>query len=99
MIDGEDSWSFGNGFAKNIVIFGVNNSLSSHTDKKKNNFLVLSEEPTHSINGSTVQHKKKNGINFRKANTKLCLILHCNYDESYLYVYNQKSENLRRMII
>ena len=56
--DGEDSWSFGNGFAKNIVIFGVNNSSSSHTDKKKNNFLVFSEEPTDSINGSTVQHKK-----------------------------------------
>ena len=31
--------------------------------------------------------QKKNSINFSKTNTKLCLILHYNGDESYLYVY------------
>ena len=25
-------WSFGNEFARDVIIFGVNNSLSSHTD-------------------------------------------------------------------
>ena len=29
---GEDSWSFGYEFARNVVIFGVDNSSSSHTD-------------------------------------------------------------------
>ena len=38
-------WSFGNEFAKGVVIFGVDNSLSSHNDNHKNNFLVLDEEP------------------------------------------------------
>ena len=34
-------WSFDNDFARNVVIFGVNNSSLSHSDKRKNNFLVL----------------------------------------------------------
>ena len=40
-----------NDFAKNVDIFGVNNS-SSHTDNHKNNFSELSEEPSDNINGS-----------------------------------------------
>ena len=30
--DGLGSWSFGNDFARNVVIFGVDNSSSSHAD-------------------------------------------------------------------
>ena len=44
--DGAGSWNFVNDFAKNVVIFGVANSLSSHTDKCKNHFLVLGEGPS-----------------------------------------------------
>ena len=51
--DGEGFWSFDNGSARNGVIFGVSNSSSSHTDNRKNNFLVLGEDPTQSINGNT----------------------------------------------
>ena len=36
--DSAGSWSFGNGFARNVVIFGVDNSSSSHADNCKNNF-------------------------------------------------------------
>ena len=38
--------SFDNGFARNVVIFGVDNIWSSHTDNQKNNFLVLVEGST-----------------------------------------------------
>ena len=31
-LDGADLWSFGNDFAKNVAIFRVDNSSSSHTD-------------------------------------------------------------------
>ena len=31
-------WSFGNGFARNIVIFGVANASSSHTNNQKISF-------------------------------------------------------------
>ena len=33
--DGKGEWNFGNEFAKIIVIFGVDNSSSSHSDNRK----------------------------------------------------------------
>ena len=48
--DGEASWSFDNDFARNALIFGVDNSSSSHTDNLKNNILVSGERPTDGIN-------------------------------------------------
>ena len=50
--DGEGFWNFDNDSAKNVVIFGVDDSLSSHTDNWKNIFLVLGKVPTFCINGS-----------------------------------------------
>ena len=50
--DGKCSWSFGNVFAKNVVVFGVDNSSSSHTDNCKNNCFVLGEGDTFGIHGS-----------------------------------------------
>ena len=38
VFDGKGEWSFGNGYARNVIIFGVNNSSSSYTDNFKNNF-------------------------------------------------------------
>ena len=67
--DGEGSWSFDNDYARNIVIFGVDNSSSSHTDNWKNNFLALREGPTQGINDSTGAAGKKISINFSKVNT------------------------------
>ena len=52
--DSADSWSFDNDFARNCVIFVVNNS-SSHSNNDKNNFLILGEHPTFRINGSFQQ--------------------------------------------
>ena len=52
-LDGKTSWSFGNTFARNVVSFGADNSSSSHTNNRKNKFLVLHERPTHIINDST----------------------------------------------
>ena len=40
--DGAGLWSFDNDLAKNVVIFGFNNT-SSHADNRKNKFLILSE--------------------------------------------------------
>ena len=76
--EGECLWSFGNGFATNVVIFGFNNSSSSDTDNRKNNFLVL-----------------KISIDFSKANTNFCLILHYNGHESYFYVNKIKTCKFR----
>ena len=48
--DRKGFWSFDHDTARSIVIFGVDNSLSSHIDNPKN-FLVLEKGPTESING------------------------------------------------
>ena len=39
--NGKSEWKFRNDYAKNVIIFGVDNSSSSHIDNHKNNFLVL----------------------------------------------------------
>ena len=43
--DGVDLWSFSDDFDRNVVIFGVDNSLSYHIDNRKNNVLVLPKGP------------------------------------------------------
>ena len=60
--DGEDSWSFGNDFARDVLIFGIDNNSSSHTDNQKNNLLVLGERPigiNDGISESTGAAKKR----------------------------------------
>ena len=89
--DGAGSWSFDIDTARNVLIFGVDNSSSSYVESK-NNFLVLGEGPTFRINGSFGSPEKNVSINFSKANTKLCLSLHYNADNSYLFANrNNKS--------
>ena len=71
--DSAGSWSFNNDIVRNVIIFGVDNSLSSDADDRNNNFLVLGEGPTFGINGSFGSSKKNLSINFSKANTKFAL--------------------------
>ena len=47
---------------------------------------MLGEVPTLRINGSLGSPEKKISINFSKSNTKFCLSLHYNADNSYLFV-------------
>ena len=51
-LDGADSPSFANDFARNVGIFCVDNSSSSHTENCKNNFLVSEEGLTNNMNCS-----------------------------------------------
>ena len=64
----------------------MDNSSSSHSDNRKNNFLILGEGPTYGINESFGSLEKKFSINFTKASTKFCFSLHYNVDNSYLLV-------------
>ena len=43
------------------------------------------EGPTYSINGSLGSPEEKFSISFTKANTKICLSLHYNADNNYLF--------------
>ena len=68
--DSEVSCSFDNDFARNAIIFGVDNSSSSHSDNRKNNILILGKEPAFGINESFGSPERKFSINFTKSNTK-----------------------------
>ena len=68
---------------ENVIMFRVDNNLSSHAENRKNNFLVLGEGPTFAGNGLA---EKKFSINFSEVSTKYCLSLHDNADNSYQFV-------------
>ena len=84
--DSAGSWSINNDTAKNVIIFGVDNSSLSYTDNCKNNFIVLGEGPTFWINGSFGSPEEKCTIHFRKAKPVFSLTLKCNADNNYLFV-------------
>ena len=50
---------------------------------------MLVEVPAFGFNESLGLTKKSISINFSRANTEFCLSLHCNSDDSYLFV-NEK---------
>ena len=77
-------WSLGNGTARNVINFGVDNSSSSLTDNLKNKFLISGLAPTFGTNGNFAEPEKKFSINFTKGNT--CLSLHYSGDNIYLFV-------------
>ena len=56
--------NFVNDTSRNVVIFDVDNSSSSHIDNSKNNFLVLGKGPVESINGSVGAVERKISISF-----------------------------------
>ena len=80
-----------------LGIFGVDNSSSSHTNKRKIHFLVLGEGPN-DINGSVGALEKKFSINFSKIKTKICLSLHYNGGRGYLFVEEKKNLCLKLII-
>ena len=86
---------FGNYFVRNVVIFSVGNSSSSHKDNREITF--LGEGPTENLNGSY-----RTNINlvliFIKKIQKFCLSLHCNHDNRYFFIngkeiYKFKADN------
>ena len=45
--DRKGSYSIGNDIGRNVIIFGVDMSSSSHTDNKKKDILILGKGPTY----------------------------------------------------
>ena len=85
--DGESSFSFGNRIdAKNVIIFGVNTSNSSHLTNKTQNIYVLGKDFVQGINNTTVYAEKIYMTSFTEQSKKFVLSLHYNGDNSYLFV-------------
>ena len=75
--DSAGSWSFDNDTARNVIIFGVDNNSSFHSDNYKNKFLVLNEGPPFGINGNFGWPEKRFSINFSKTQNFawVCIIM------------------------
>ena len=86
--DSKETFMFANGeVAWNIIIFGAEMSSSVHVDNKIKNILILSDDPTQGVDGTTLAAKKKYSINFTKSRKKFCLSLYC---INYSFVHGTK---------
>ena len=72
-LDSAGWWSLDNDTTRNIMMFGVDNSSSSHSDSHKNNFLILREGPTFGIDEKFGSPGKMFSIDFTKTNKKIWL--------------------------
>ena len=98
--DRRSSFSFlSGGFGQNVLIFGGDMSSSIHVDNKKMDMLVLGRGPTQGLE-STLTAKKMYSINFTVTKKKLCLSLHDNGANNYLFVNGtEKYMNLKQKIL
>ena len=72
--------------ARNIIIFGADLSTSRHSTNKTRNILVLGHAFIQKINNTTNYAEGSYSSNFSIENKVFCLSLHCNGDNSYLFV-------------
>ena len=61
-------------------------SSSVHVNNKNKHVLILDEGITQGLDNTKRTSEKKYSINFTASSTKFCLSLHCNGDNSYLFV-------------
>ena len=73
-------------FGQNAIIFGADMSSSAHDNNKTRNILVLGKDFIQGIDGTAIYAEKMYSINFSATRTRLCLSLHYNGDNSYLFV-------------
>ena len=85
------------GYGKNIIIFGVDISSSTHANNKTRSIVVLDRDFIQGRDGTTTYAEKMYSSKFTVANKKFCLSLHYNGDNSYLLVNGKviifKAEN------
>ena len=97
--DGESSFSFGNRIdAKNVIIFGVNTSNSSHSTNKTQNIYVLGKDFVQGINNTTIYAEKIHKTNFIEQSKKFVLPLHYNGHNSYLFVNGTQELKIKSSI-
>ena len=85
-LDRHGTFSVGNGFGKNVVIFGADVSSSVHVDSKKKGILIIGEGFTQGLEDTTLTAEKKYSINFTEHNKKFFLSLHYDVANSHLFV-------------
>ena len=85
-LDRHGNFSFpGTGLGRNVIIFGVDMSSSTKIDNRKKDILILGKGPTQGLE-HTLSAQKIYSINFTEKDKILCLSLHYNKENSYLFV-------------
>ena len=84
--DRKGTFSVGNGFGRNCIVFGVDMSSYVHVNNKKKKVLILGEGPTQGLECTKLTAEKKYSNTFTENNKKICLSLHYNGASSYLHV-------------
>ena len=69
---------------RNVIIFGVDMSFSKHANNKANNIYVMGKDYVQKINETTIYAEDER--NFTDPGKKFVLSLHCNGNDSYLFV-------------
>ena len=73
------------GIVRNVIIFGVDMRSSTKIDNNKKKIIILGKGPTQGWEHE-LSAQKMYSINFTKNNKKICLNLHYNGGNSYLFV-------------
>ena len=76
---------------RNLLIFGVHESSLVHANNKANNIFIMGDGFVQGINDMTLYAEKIYSQNFTQPNKKFALSLHCNDNDSYLFI-NGKQE-------
>ena len=71
---------------RNVLVFGVDMSFSTHSTNKTNNIYVLGKDFVQRINVTTFYAEKIYKTSFTEPNKKFVLSLHYNFSNSYLFV-------------
>ena len=84
--DRPGKFSFGTGFGQNLILFEADMSSYIHSTNKAKNILVLGKDFVQELDNTTIYTEKLYSVDFTKTNTKICLSLHYNGSNNYLFV-------------
>ena len=83
------------GYGRNVIIFGADLSSSTHAHNKTRSILVLGKDFIKRIDGTAIYAEKMYSTNFTVPNKTICLSLHYNGDNSYLFVNGKEIINFK----
>ena len=79
--------------ARKVLIFGADMSSSIHATNRANQIYVMGRGFVQGINDTAIYTEKNVYRNVTDPGKKLVLSLHCNGDESYLFVNGRQVQN------
>ena len=73
-------------WGKNVIIFGVDMCSSVHANNKNKDVLILGKVQTQGLDNTTLTAEAEYSMNFSRSQRKVCLSLHYNGKNSFLFV-------------